>query len=138
MNKIALFILLGFTILSCSKSEKSLRQLEGEWEMTSYRETLPSGLTKQYNLDTGYAYFKRTKGEKQGSMNLGWKAFATDDTSTFEMDGTFEQISENDLKMAYSGNVVDFHISRQLKKDMQCEIKFDSGRYCILIFKKKT
>ncbi len=138
MNRIFCLFMFSFFFFSCSKEKKSLRQIDGSWEMKSYKEISPSGLSKLYDLDSGEASFKRDKGQNSGTVILNWRAFSETDTSVLQLDGKFVQISPNDLNFEFDSDTLNFHFVRQLKKDMECEMKLNSGKNCVLIFRKKS
>jgi hypothetical protein len=127
---------LGF-FSACNKEKKSLRQIDGDWEITSYQEIVFDGTTAFFNLNSGSASFKSTKGSKEGTIDINWNATNTTDTSSFNLKGTFEQFTARELFLKSSLDSTKCIISRQLKKDMTLEFILNTNRKSIVQLKKR-
>lgn len=137
MNRSLLFVLLVFLFVSCNKKKKSLRQLDGEWEITSYQESIFDGTTNFYDLIEGSANFETSKKSTEGRMKISWKAVFENDTTSFDFNGNFSQKALRELVLTSTADTMDCKISRQLKKNMTLKVTVNPDRRTLIHLKKK-
>lgn len=122
---------------SCNKEKQSRKNLDGDWEITSYKEVIFDGTTEIFNLNSGSASFSIDKNNKLGIVDINWNADNATDTSVLNFVGDFEQISLYELQFRAPNQSHDCHIKRQLKKDMVLEMVVNPNRKSVLVLKRK-
>ncbi len=137
MNRYLLLFILPLFISACNKEKKSLRHLNGKWEITSYQEIIFDGTTKFYDIVTEEAEFSSSSKSKTGKSTLAWKATNTMDTATFSFMGDFTQVNVELFALQSTSDTLECKITRQLKKDMSLELVVNQDRKSILHLRKE-
>jgi hypothetical protein len=144
MKVVVCFFLLLVLVTSCDKQKQSARQLEGTWELTSYKIKDSEGLST-YATGTGEIHFDKCpdtpiKCSYQFNASLTFPGIPF--TDLLEQ-GTFEMIEKGDymtiMKLDTAGNELGSYTYRILvltKTDLELEYPDNLGNYITMIFSR--
>ena len=144
MKVVVCFFLLLVLVTSCDKQKQSARQLEGTWELTSYRMKDSEGLSA-YATGTGEMHFSACS-ETPIKCTYHFNASLTFPgiplTQMVEQ-GTYEMIEKGDYmtmkKLDALGNELGSYTYRILvltKTDLELEYPDNLGNYVTMIFSR--
>ena len=86
-KQFALFLFITFSLLGCSKSQRVINKLEGEWEIVTYRQTYINGLTSEIPSEGTFLFGDYTeKKERKGVYECN---------QSYTVNGTVNYLSEN-------------------------------------------
>jgi hypothetical protein len=144
MKPLASLLLLLVFIGSCDKQKQTARQLEGTWELTSYKVKNAEGLST-YATGSGTMHFDNPSSNPiqstfQFTAALTFPGLAQ---STISQQGTYEMIEKGDYMtvkhLDASGAEIGVYTYRILvltKTDLELEYPDNLGNYITMIFSR--
>jgi hypothetical protein len=144
MKKLVTLLFLLIFIGSCDKQKQAARQLEGTWELTSYKVKNAEGLST-YATGSGTIHFDNPSSDPikstfQFTASLTIPGLAQ---STINQQGTYEMIEKGDYmtvkQLDASGAEIGVYTYRILvltKTDLELEYPDNLGNYITMIFSR--
>lgn len=141
MNKVIFILLISSLIAGCSKVKKTKKELNGEWQVVSYKFTNLNGLSYFYSTQENAVTFENCDSEFCGySIFVEYENQGDFDTLNFSGQYKFKDEKAEYFDMLVNNKPIidtikDARIILITKDDLMTEFNDDTGRH-LLVMKK--